>query len=159
MEENTPVPFKFPGEEAEKPPEKKSGFSLFKKKEPEKEEGQSPEVLQAINAVDARVKILEGRHNDLIRKTQLIDKNFLDERKRFLKETKLISLDILELKRNINEISNKIDTIISELVTFARKDELDTLSKYIDLWEPVNFATKTEVEKMIEEKIGNKEGE
>lgn len=152
MAEDTPVPFKFPGEE-EKLPEKKAGFSLFKKKELSKEQEPGPDILQTINAVDARLKVLEGRYNDLNRRTQLIDKNLLNERKRFAKETKLVSSDILELKRNINGIMNKIDLVISELQTCARKEELDALSKYIDLWEPIKFATKSEVEKMIDEKL------
>ena len=151
-------PFKFPGEEAEKPPEKKGGFSLFKKKEPPKEapEQQAPNVIQSVNALDARLKILEGRYNDLNRKIQLMDKNTLNERTRFTKEMKIINSDILDLKRQINEIMSNMDMIISELKTCARKDELDALNKYIDLWEPLKFATKEEVEKIIEEKLGEK---
>ena len=150
-------PFKFPGEE-EKPPEKKGGFSLFKKKEPPKEEiAPAPNIMQSVNALDARAKILEGKFNDVSRKIQLTDKNMLSERNRVTREFKVLSSEILELKRSVNDILTKMDMVISELKTCSRKDELDALSKYVDLWEPVNFATKNEVKKMIEEKLGEKE--
>ena len=129
------------------------GFSLFKKKEPEKKSEMVPRVTNSVNALEGRLKILEGRYNDLNRKVQLIDKNALSERTRFTKELKIMSGDILDIKRDINEISNKIDRVISELQTCARKEEVQTLKKYIDLWEPLNFATKKEVESMIDEKI------
>lgn len=139
----------------QKPHEKKGGFHLFKKKEvaPQPPELQPPNLLHSVNALDERLKILEGRYTDLSRKTQLIDKNALAERKKFTSEMKVVNDELLELKRDMNDMKTKIDMIITELKTCARKDELDSLSKYIDLWEPVNFATRNEVEKMIEEKL------
>jgi hypothetical protein len=99
--------------------------------------------------------MLEERHNDLTRKVQLIDKNLLDERTRFSKEIKVINSDILGLKRELHDLSTNVDLIISELKTCARKDELDALSKYIDLWEPLNFVSRNEVNKIVKEEIEN----
>jgi hypothetical protein len=140
----------------QKPAAAKGGFTLFKKKEPEKvAELAAPSMGEALNSVDARLKMLEERHNDLTRKVQLIDKNLLDERTRFSKEIKEINSDILELKRELHDLNTKAELIISELRICARKDELDALSKYIDLWEPLNFITRNEVNKIIKEEIEN----
>jgi hypothetical protein len=147
-----------PEQEAEKPSEK-HGFSLFKKKEEPKpeEETQAPSAAQSINEIEARLKMVEERYNDLSRRTQFMDKTLLDERKRITKEIKLINSDILEIKREINNMTIKIELIITELKSCARKDELNTLSKYIDLWEPLNFATRKQVEDMINEKLAEKQ--
>ena len=54
-------PFQFPGQEEQKP-HKKKGFSLFKKKEePHEEQFPAPNIMNSVNALDARLKILEGR--------------------------------------------------------------------------------------------------
>ncbi len=129
----------------------KKAFSLFKKKEAEKPESAMPNIQQSINSLDVRLKMIESRHNDLSRKAQLMDRNMLDERKRFTNEFRVLSSDILDLKRQINSIQGKLDMIISELKGSARKEELDALSKYIDLWDPVNFVTRNEVEKIVRE--------
>ena len=47
----------------------------------------------------------------------------------------------------------KIDLIIKELKLTAGKEELMTLKKYIDLWNPMNFVTQRDVERVIEEKL------
>lgn len=143
----------FPGAEAPKP--EKKGFGLFRKKE--KPVGPSiSDVLEQITTVDRRLKILEERYTDLNRKIQVTDKNMLDERRIVTREIKVIDSDILELKRQINELRDRIDMIISELKETSRKDDLDALKRYIELWEPVNFATRSEVERMIKEKLEEK---
>jgi len=43
--------------------------------------------------------------------------------------------------------------IIKELDIFAKKEQLKVLEKYINLWNPLNFVTTKEVEKIIEEKL------
>ncbi len=133
-------------------PEKKHLFG--KKKEPE-----GPgiaDVLGQLNELDRRIKMLEERYTDLNRKTELIDKNRLDERKIVVREIKTIDSDITEIRGEINTFKNKIELMIKEFETIARKDDLDALKKYVDLWEPVNFATRNEVEKMIKEALEEK---
>ena len=46
-----------------------------------------------------------------------------------------------------------MDLIIKELKLTAGKEEVLILKKYIDLWNPMNFATQRDVERLVEEKI------
>ena len=39
----------------------------------------------------------------------------------------------------------------------AKKEDVEVLQKYINLWEPVNFATRKEVEKLFSELKSEKE--
>ena len=121
-----------------------------------KEEPTGPniqDVLNQITNIDSRLRLIEGRSTDLNRKVQVTEKNMLDERKIVTKEIKVINSDIIELKREINEIKNKITLIITELKNTARKEDLETIRKYVELWEPVKFVTIETVEKIIEEKL------
>ena len=132
------------------------GFSLFKKKE----EPAGPtvsDVLNQVNVLDRRLRILESRYTDLNRKAQVTEKNMLNERKIVTGEIRSMDSDILDLKRQINDLKNKVEMIISELKTAARKEDLEAIRKYVELWEPVNFVTRNEVENIINEKLGEKE--
>jgi uncharacterized coiled-coil protein SlyX len=137
-----------PAEEAK--PEKKGGF--FSKK---KEEGPTiPDLLGQINLLGRRLRLLESRSTDLDRRIQVTEKNVLNERKRFLTEIKTINSDVIELKKVIEDIKHKMDLVVNDLKNFASKDELAVIKKYVEYWEPLNFVTRDEVEKIINEKLG-----
>lgn len=136
-------------EEAKAKPEKRGFFA--KKKE---ETGPNiSDLLEQSNSLGRRLRLLESRYTDLNRKAQVTETNMLNVRKRFITETKIINSDIIEIKKETEGVKTKIDRIVSELKNFASRDEIDTLKKYIDFWEPVNFVTRNEVEKIIEEKL------
>jgi hypothetical protein len=142
----------FGASEGASKPEKRGLFS--KKKE---EIGpSSSDLLEQLNSLGRRLRLIEGRYTDLNRKAQVTETNMLNERKRFITEIKTINSDIIELKKDMEGIKNKMDLVINELKNFAAKDELATLKKYIEFWEPVNFVTRNEVEKIIDEKLENK---
>lgn len=131
----------------------KKGFALFGKKK-EVEAGQSPsDLLAQVNGVARRLRVLESRYSDLNRKSQVTEKNMLQGRKRVTKEIKTLDDDILELKRIINQIREKIDTVIFELKNFASKEDFEALRKYIEMWEPLHFVTRDEVEKIVKESV------
>lgn len=137
--------------EKEAKPEKR-GFFAKKKGET------GPDVsdlLEQINSLGRRLRLLESRYTDLNRKVQVTETNMLNVRKRFITETKTINSDVIEVKKEIEGVKTKMDRVVSELKNFASRDEIDTLKKYIDFWEPVNFVTRNEVEKIIEEKLGD----
>jgi len=143
----------FEAGEGETKPAKKGGF--FSKKKEEAGANIS-DILEQINSLGRRIRLLESRYTDMNRKSQVTEKNMLNERKRFITEIKTTNSDVVEIKKEIDGIKNKMDMIVNELRNFAARDELDTLKKYIDFWEPVNFVTRHEVEKIIEEKLGTK---
>ena len=110
-------------------------------------------VMKEMTGVSARLRVLESRHTELNRKIELIESNTLSDRKRFVKEMKLVDSDIVELRKEIEGLKENILRIISELKLAASKEDIDTLKKYLDLWQPVKFVTREEVEEIIEEKL------
>ena len=135
-------------------PEKK-GFALFGRKKEETGPDISA-VLEQVNTVARRLRIIESRYTDLNRKVQVTEKNMLGERKRLTRELKVDDSDILDLKRSVNELKSKVDVIASELKNFAVKEDVVSLKKYVDLWEPIEFVTREEVEKIVKETIEEK---
>ncbi|MBW2995760.1 hypothetical protein KY332_00505 [Candidatus Woesearchaeota archaeon] len=113
-------------------------------------------MIMQVNELARRLRILESRFTDLNRKEQVTEKNMLTERKRFTSELKTMDSDILDLKKEINEIRTKMDMVVGELRNLAAKEDIEAIKKYVELWEPVNFVTRAEVEKIVKEAIQEK---
>ena len=97
--------------EEQLPEPEKKGFALFGKKK--EETGPSiSDVLEQINGVARRLRILESRYTDLNRKTQVTEKNMLNERKRVTRELRANDSDILELKKILNANTDKVEACL-----------------------------------------------
>jgi len=106
--------------------------------------------------LNERLKILESNNNSLKERLLIVNKNMIDEYKKILEELKLLSNAITEIKSEQSNTQDIIKSIIKELDGYAKKDSVKVLEKYINLWSPLNFITKKEAEKLIEEKLPRK---
>jgi len=138
-----------PGAQQPPPEEKKGG--LFGKKEPEQIGPDINQAMMEVGAIGRRLRILEERYNNLRKKSQVTDQHLLNHTKKTVSDFKDTNEDIMEVKRSIEDIKEKMILIIKELKITAKKEEIQVLQKYIQFWEPVNFITRNEVEKMIED--------
>ena len=102
-----------------------------------------------LNEVVRRMRILEERYTNLRTRSQLTEQNMLSRNRSFSTEIKALISDIHEIKREIDEIKNNMLTIIKELQTTARREEVKVLERYVNLWEPVKFVTQDEVEDIV----------
>ena len=67
-------------------------------------------------------------------------------------DIKMISEDLVEVKREMKDIKDKLILIKAELGNLASKNELKIMERYIDMWQPMNFITRNELNKLLEEK-------
>ena len=128
----------------------KKKLNLFgKPKQPEPAKG--PDVGMELTSINGRLRLMEERLNNLNRKIEIEESNKIESNKKLNVEFKTLNSEITELKRSIEKINETISIITRELPNLAAKDELDVLKKYIELWEPVNFVTRNELEKRLKE--------
>jgi len=80
----------------------------------------------------------------------------LSNHKRAMSEIKSLQSELNELKRTVQGVEDKIITIIKELRLTSRKEDIEVLRKYIELWDPVRFVTRETVDKIVEEKLRGK---
>ena len=106
-------------------------------------------VVQQLTSVTTRLRVLEDRYMNSRRKMQLVEQNMLANHKKALDEIKLVKSEIDDLKHTIAEMQNRIVMLIKELRMGAKKEEVDTLKKYVELWEPVKFVTQGQVENIV----------
>lgn len=110
----------------------------------------SSDIIQ----VSRRIKVLEEGMNNLRKKVLVNEQNDLNRYKKILTEEKATLDEVNELKQEIENINRLIKEVISELRSGARREDVEVLKKYIDMWNPINFVTEETVEKMIDDKIG-----
>jgi hypothetical protein len=110
---------------------------------------------EEISSLNRRIKILEERNANIRNKFQVTEQNMIQKNKNFFTDIKSLNLELTEVKKDINEIKDKMSTLIKELEAFARKDQIDILRKYIDLWSPMKFVSRNEVEDIIREIIAD----
>jgi hypothetical protein len=113
-------------------------------------------VTQEVANVGRRLRTLEERTANLVRKGQIDEQNMLSGNKKVAEEIKALISDISEIKKMNNETHEHIRQIAEELRRCAKKEDVKVLQKYMDLWEPLNFVTRNEVEKIIQEILDKK---
>ncbi len=108
-------------------------------------------LTEDVSNISRRLRILEERYTNFRNRIQVTDQNMLLHSKKQTTNIKTINSDINDLKKEINDIHEKIDLIIKELNNSAKKEDVEVLQKYINLWDPMNFVTRKEIEKLIKE--------
>ena len=116
-------------------------------------------MTEQITSMSARVRIGEERYGELRKKLLLVEQNMLSNQKKAMGEIKSLQTDFMEVKRTIQAVEDRIITIIKELRLTARKEDIDVMKRYLDIWNPVKFITHDQVEKIIDEKLGKPEAQ
>ncbi len=102
------------------------------------------------------IRGIESKVNNIRRELDIIKQDTSNKQEKISKELKTLHDDLMELKRDREKTNQKMDLIVKELKITAGKEELQTLKKYIDYWNPMNFVTQRDVERVVEEKISSK---
>lgn len=108
-----------------------------------------------LNSISRKMRINEERVVALRKKLQVIEHNMLAYQKKFLSEIKFINTEISDMKRDFDDLKQKLLGFGRELQESAKREDFQVLEKYINMWEPVNFVTRKEVEKIIDGKLND----
>ncbi|MEK6860251.1 MAG: hypothetical protein AABX54_05555 [Nanoarchaeota archaeon] len=116
-------------------------------------EQQSEPVSMLLAEFATRLNEIEEKQRLAKDRILLIGENLVSSKEEYGKE-------ILEFKRQINEMSSDIKSmkqlnkrIISEMDNFARKSELEILSRQAKMFQPLEFARIDDVRKIVHEEI------
>ncbi|KHO45547.1 MAG: hypothetical protein QS98_C0010G0073 [archaeon GW2011_AR3] len=106
-------------------------------------------VYGEMNNISVRLRIAEERYTNLRKKTQLIEQNMLAGHRNANLEIKTTNADLNEIKRELADIKSKLNLMAGEFRTFAKRDDVKVVERYVNLWSPLNFVTAAEVEKIV----------
>ena len=134
--------------------EKKHGFFGGKR---EDAPGQSiADLSMQISNLSRRLRILEERYTALRKKTQDTDQMVLGFSKEVSSEMKASHSELVDFRREFYDLRDKVKLIVKELKECAKADELKELERYLNLWEPMQFVTRNEVDRLVEEKVAER---
>ncbi len=110
-------------------------------------DSQGFEGMQFLNDVNLRIRDLEEKQRTIKDRLLLVGQNLLE-----LKEK--TNEDILEIKKNLeimkrtNErLVSFLETMSTEFSKFARKEDLEILSKQAKMFQPLEFVRKKDLKK------------
>ena len=102
--------------------------------------------------------MLEDRNANLTRREQLTDQNLIEGTKKIHAEMRSHTDELQELRQKLHEIEEKIGLIIREFQNVPRKEDMKVLEKYVTLWNPMDFITRTQVERIVAELMEKRSG-
>lgn len=91
---------------------------------------------------------LEEKQRILKDRLILIGQNLIDFKEEAEKEILKIKKDLEILKSATNKIKDFIETISGEMSKFAKKEDLEILSKQAKIFQPNDFVKKEDLEKL-----------
>ena len=117
------------------------------------QQAENVDLTAEVSSISRRLRILEERYSNLNKKTQVSEQNVLAVNKDLNHSIRAVGDGVVELKRELEDFRDKLKLVVLELKECAKQDEVMVLKKYIDLWELVNFPTRQEVERIMDEKL------
>ena len=113
-------------------------------------------ISKNVNNIAASLRILEERYSTLRNRGQVADQHIIELDKDVRNDIKLLSEGLVELKREMEDIKDKLRLISGEMRNLVKKDEFRVMERYVDMWQPMNFITRNELNKLLEEKSQEK---
>ena len=136
---------------------KQSLSGLFSQKDKDPHLSQEVEALrQEINSLSRRTREIEERYQNMRKKINVMDTNLLSQTKRNNTEIKVVYSELSELKNILDDFDNKMLMMIKEIRQSAKSQDVKVLQRYIDMWEPIRFVTRREVEKIVSDIVEQK---
>ncbi len=111
------------------------------------------DLIGELAAINRTIRTVEDKIDNLRRKVQVIEKNMLQSDKKLFTEMRTTESDLSELKHELEDFRDKMKLLVKEIKLTATKEELTVLQKYISFFEPMNFVTKRDVKREIEEAL------
>lgn len=109
------------------------------------------DMLDQVGNLSRRLKMLEERSANISNRIQLTDHNTIESTKKLHSEIRAHTDELQEMRQKLREIEEKIGLIIREFKNVPRKEDMKVLEKYITLWNPMEFVTRTQAERIVEE--------
>ena len=108
-----------------------------------------PETIET--EIIGRLRINEARIANLRERLVVTDNNIIEEFRRMSEQIKELNSELREMKNEVFKLRETLKDVIKEMGSFASSQDLKVLERYINTWNPLNFATEKEVILLIKE--------
>ena len=98
--------------------------------------------------INTKIRDIEEKQRVLKDRLLLIGQNLIEIKEKSNSKMLDIKKDIEVLKQNVERMSSFMDSISGEFSKFAKKDDLEILMKQAKMFQPLELATKEDLEKL-----------
>jgi len=111
------------------------------------EQEQQGNYYELFSNASVRIRDLEEKQNILKDRLLLIGKNFLETKEETNEKITEVKKDIYSIKQDVERIKSFLESVSDELPKFAKKEDLDILSKQAKMFQPLEFVRKSDLKK------------
>ena len=95
-----------------------------------------------LGELGAKVRDLEDKQRIMKDRLLLIGQNLVETKESTAKKLLEIKKDIEIIKQNMERLSSFLETVSSEFSKFAKKEDLEILTKQAKMFQPLEFVRK-----------------
>lgn len=103
---------------------------------------------QISGGINTKIRDIEERYRILRDRLLLIGQNLVEIKEKTSEDVLKIKKDIEVIKRNMERLISFLETASAEFSKFARKEDLEILSKQAKMFQPMEFARKKGLKKL-----------
>jgi len=99
--------------------------------------------------LSARVRLTEERVDNLRSHLELVDSSLIEKHKTVISEIRNIEDGQRALRSDMDMLKDLAERLAKRMEAFASKEEVKVLERYVELWQPLNFVTRSEVAALV----------
>jgi len=103
---------------------------------------------QILGDLNARIRDLEEKQKVLRDRLLLIGQNLIDIKEKTNEKNLEIKKDIETIKQNIERLTSFFESASNEFSKFAKKEDVEILSKQAKMFQPLEFVRKKDLENL-----------
>jgi len=98
--------------------------------------------------INTKIRDLDERYRILKDRLLLIGQNLVEIKEKINEDVLKIKKDVEIIKRNMERMVSFLETASGEFSKFARKEDLEILSKQAKMFQPLEFVRKKDLKKL-----------
>lgn len=102
-----------------------------------------------------KLSSIERKMNSVFDQLKIVEQDSIEKHKEVLKQLETAKDEVSSFEKKLGELNDNIDRLNERFGEFASKEKVKVLEKYINLWDPIKFVTRQEVESLLEQTKGN----
>ncbi|MCL5018233.1 MAG: hypothetical protein M1416_00490 [Candidatus Pacearchaeota archaeon] len=103
---------------------------------------------QFLGDMNSKVRDIEEKQKIARDRILLIGQNLIETKEDLNKKMLELKKDVETMKQTLGRLSSFIETISSEVSKFAKKEDLEILTKQAKMFQPMDFVRKEDLKKL-----------
>ena len=113
-------------------------------------------LAKGVGSVSANLRILEERYSNLRNRLQSSEQGVIRLDKNLKDDIRSLSEEVIDVKKEVSDMKDKLMIISSEIKKLVHKNDFRVVERYLDMWQPMGFVTRSELDKILALKKGEK---